>query len=413
MTREGASLSVDSTQLVSSLFALLPIPVAIIDDNDGIVIANSFFKEIFPDSKTLRGAQTNEILVPGRGVFDLEILPLNDQGFRIVYGVDVSREVSLRRQLTQLERRSGRSAGATRERVPCDLNELIRSVAAAREPYTKAARIAVSMELSPNLAHVKGDPEDIEKVLIGLLTNAEQAILFAQRRFGAIHIKTWAESGYLRLSICDNGCGIGTRDIFSSSLDPFLRDGSQARPIGIGLCAEIVKDHGGELFCWSSYDAGSTYTMELPTTVAPVDFQSTALQPGESRRLAGRSILVIDDDVHVTELVFDVLLRHGAKVDLAESNSQALPFLQSKHYDLIICDQNIPGLSGDRFRTVVESLAPGVFQRFLFVTPEAVSGQTRRFFAQAGVEFIRRPFHIDDLMSTIEMVLRQNQPQRS
>ncbi len=139
MTKEGAQLSVDSAQLVTTLFALLPLPVAIVDDRDGIVIANSYFNELFPESRSLCGARLHEIVVPGRGTFDLEVLPLNDRGFKIVYGVDVSREVSLRRQLTQLERRSERSFKSDHQLVRCDLNELVREVAREREPFTKAA----------------------------------------------------------------------------------------------------------------------------------------------------------------------------------------------------------------------------------------------------------------------------------
>jgi nitrogen-specific signal transduction histidine kinase len=385
MTREGASLSVDSAQLVTSLFALLPIPVAIVDDSDRIVISNSFFNEVFPGSKSLQGTRLHEILAPGCGTF----------------GVDVSKEVSLRRQITQLERRSQHTVRPEAERVPCDLNELIRAVAREREQYTKAARIVVSMDLSAALPKVKGDPEDLSKVLLGLLTNAEQAIVFAGRRFGAIHIKTWVENDYVRLSFCDNGCGISTRDIYGSSIEPLLRDGSRARPLGMGLCAEIIKDYGGELFCWSSYDAGSTYTMELPSVAIATEPRNPAANV-DAERFAGKSILVVDDDVHLTELMFDVLARHGAKVELADTNRQATQLVQGRRFDVIICDRSMAGL-----------LKPGVFQRFIFVTADAVNAQTRRFFAQAGVEFIRRPFHIDDLMSTIEALLNQQPPHGS
>ena len=119
MTNEGSSLSVDTAQLVSSLFALLPIPLAIVDENDRIILSNSAFSEVFPDSSEVPERQLHEIVSPGRGIFDLEVLPLTDQGFRIVYGVDISKEVSLRRQLTHLERRSERKP--TSRRVNCGL----------------------------------------------------------------------------------------------------------------------------------------------------------------------------------------------------------------------------------------------------------------------------------------------------
>ena len=335
-------------------------------------------------------------MVPGRGTFDLEVVPLNDQGFKIVYGIDVTREVSLRRQLTQLDEREGRNYRLERDLVPCDLNELVRTVASEREPYTKVARIAVGLDLSHQLPKVKADAEAISKVIRGLLTNAEQAIHLARRRVGGIQIRTWQEKDSIRLSVCDNGCGISTRDIYGLSLSSILRDGSLARPMGIGIWAEIVKAHGGEMFCWSSYDSGSTYTMELPA--CGTESRGRPSAAAEIQRFAGRSILVVEEDIQVTELMFDVLVRNGASVDLAETNQQAALFLKARRYDVVICERNIAGL-----------VKPAGFQRFVFVTEDAVDIQTRRFFSQAGVEFLRRPFHMNDLMSTIDLVLTQQQ----
>jgi CheY-like chemotaxis protein len=409
MSSEGSGLSVDTAHLVSSLFALLPIPLAVVDQQNRIVLSNSTFSEIFPDITELADTQLHEIVCPGRGIFELEILPLTDHGYRIVYGLDVSKEVSLRRQLTHLERRSERRAH--RRSVACDLNELTRSAAAQREPHMRAARAALSFDLKSQLPRIAGDPDEIERVLLGLIVNAEKSIVFAQRQFGAIHIRTWTENGQVRLSISDNGCGISSGYIFSAGLENGSKDG-KPQAISLESCAEIIKDHGGELFCWSGYDVGSTYTVEMPSMSAAVEKRSLTT-PTDGRRLSNRAILVIADDVHVSEMIFDVLTRHGASVDLAESYSGAEPMLKSRRYDLIICDQNIPGLSGDRFRMNVESIVPGVFHRFLFVTADSVTAHTRSFFAQSGVDFIRRPFHVNDLMATVEQLLSQKPQQDS
>ncbi len=252
-----ATLSADPVQLVSALFALLPVPVAIANDTNEIVMANSFFYEIFPGVKSLDSMTMHEVVVMGRGTFDVEVVPLNDQGMQIVYGVDISNEACLRGQLKVLEQQLKSRFKVAEHGQPFDFNETVRHVVRLREEQLKTANITVSMNLNSKLPLVKGDPRAIEKVLKVLVANAEQAIR-AVEHSGSIHIKTWADSGRVRISVCDSGCGLSARHLHMSSVS-----------VAIGLCAEIINDHGGELFRWNSYNSGSIYTMELPAVVNP------------------------------------------------------------------------------------------------------------------------------------------------
>ena len=120
-------------------------------------------------------------------------------------------------------------------------------------------------------------------------------------------------------------------------------------------------------------------------------------------------ILVIDDEIHITELIFDVLARQGARIDLANSGVEALDLIKKKNYDVIICDQRMPGVSGQRLYRLVESLNPELRHRFLFVTGDVVNAQTKRFFTQAGVRYIRKPFRIHELVDAIEGLLSRTQ----
>jgi len=131
------------------------------------------------------------------------------------------------------------------------------------------------------------------------------------------------------------------------------------------------------------------------------------------QNLRGKSVLVIDDEIHITELMFDVLSRHGARIDIASSGAEALEQLKKKNYDVILCDQRMPGISGQRLYRLIESLNPELQHRFLFVTGDVVNAQTKRFFTQAGVQFIRKPFKIQDLLEAIENIFNRSQLQGS
>jgi hypothetical protein len=68
MTREGTGTATDPTQLVSSLFALIPVPVAIVDNGGRIILANSAFKDIFPDLQDIQSVPHHELEIPERGI---------------------------------------------------------------------------------------------------------------------------------------------------------------------------------------------------------------------------------------------------------------------------------------------------------------------------------------------------------
>ena len=103
MTREGAALATDSA-LITSLFVLIPVPVAIVEQDGRVVLANSAFTDLFQNIQNVQLLPQHELELPGRGTYELLTVPLNDQGLKIVYAAEVTNEVQLRRQLVHLEK---------------------------------------------------------------------------------------------------------------------------------------------------------------------------------------------------------------------------------------------------------------------------------------------------------------------
>jgi two-component system, cell cycle sensor histidine kinase and response regulator CckA len=467
MTKEGARLALDPTYLISSLFTLIPVPVAIIDQGGRIIISNSAFVELFQGVQNVQAIPHHAFEMAGRGTFDLERLPLNDQGMEIVYAREITNEVQLRQQMVHMEKMAaigrlvsgvahelnnplagilGYAQLATRNeldastrrmveiilaqaeragkivqnflslsskteptRVAFDLNETIQNVIQLREYQTNMDDIVVTTHLSREIPRAWGDPHQLEQVFLNLIVNAEDAIADATGRHGAIHIRTALEDGRMQVTVTDNGSGIHARDM-ARIFDPFFTTKDKERGTGLGLsiCADIVKDHGGELYAWSTYGAGSTFTLELPIWK---DIAQEKERPAFIIRedsLSGKRILVIDDEIHITELMFDVLAGQGATIDLANSGTDALEQIKNTNYDVIICDQRMPGLSGQKLFRIIETSNPELLRRFLFVTGDVVNAQTRRFFAQSGVQYLRKPFQIHELLECIDTMFRRD-----
>lgn len=452
MTTDGTVLALDSAQLISSMIALLPVPVAIMDDRGRVVLSNSSFSETFQGMANLSTEIQREVEVIGRGTFQLQTLPLNEQGFKLVFATDVNEQVQLRKQITHLEKMAAvgrvltgvahelgtpladiasyailveRSnltpevrhmvgnmltkaeratclvqnlltlAGITApKRVSIDLNAIVQETVERRGRRQRTGQFDVTLDLDSNLPKAVGDPAQIEQVVLGLLLNAEDSIADVQNRPGSIQIRTCVRTGRIQLHVCDNGYGRDATRIFEAS----------ENGVGLNICAEIVKDHGGELYAWSSYGSGSTLTLELP-----VFLQDSETGAGLGRCLRGKDVMVVDDEIHITEFVYDVLTRHGAHVQIANSGSEAYAKMRNRHFDLIVCDWHMPGLSGQSLYRLLEGVDAGAAGRFLFITGDVGASDTRQFYAQNGVQLLRKPFRIQELLECVDNLFNRNQ----
>jgi len=451
MTKDGTALALDSAQLISSMIALLPVPVAIMDDRGRVILSNSTFSETFQGMANLSTDAQREVEVIGRGTFQLQTLPLNEQGFKFVFATDVNEQVQLRKQITHLEKMAAvgrvltgvahelgtpladiasyailveRSnltpevrhmvgnmltkaerasclvqnlltlAGITApKRVSIDLNAVVRETVERRERRPRMGQFDVTLDLDSNLPKAVGDPAQIEQVVLGLLLNAEDSIAGVQNRPGSIQVRTCVRTGRIQLHVCDNGYGRDAARIFEAS----------ENGVGLNICAEIVKDHGGELYAWSSYGSGSTLTLELPAFL-----QDSETGAGMGRCLRGKNVIVVDDEIHITEFVYDVLTRHGAHVQIANSGSEAYEKMRNRHFDLIVCDWHMPGLSGQSLYRLLEAVDAGAAGRFLFITGDVGASDTRQFYAQNGVQLLRKPFRIQELLESVDNLFNRN-----
>jgi CheY-like chemotaxis protein len=270
-----------------------------------------------------------------------------------------------------------------------DLNEVLRKACKSEPIATDPAFI---LDFAEDLPNVSVDPGQIGHVVSILIANAKDAIDANLGRPGEITVKTSVHNQRIHLTVTDNGRGIHCREMGHLF-------GDQSRDVVLTHCAEIVKDLGGDLYAWSSYGNGSVFTLELPIQG----------EIAEQKFLFGKRILVIDDEIQISTLMSDVLQQEGAQIDLANSGVQAVERIKSKRYDLLICDQQMPDLNGERLYRSVESMNPELRWRFLFVTGDVLNEETDDFFNQTGVRFIRKPFRSVELVEAAEQVLSRTQ----
>ena len=139
----------------------------------------------------------------------------------------------------------------------------------ARDPRKDG--IALRIQVQPEL-EIKGDPVQLEQVLLNLLINARQAMLGEERNRGnSITIKAdKTEDGQIRISIIDTGPGIEAHNL-TKVFDPFFTTKTDPKPgehrgsgLGLHICKQIIEVHGGTIDVDSAPGRGTTFGLLLP-----------------------------------------------------------------------------------------------------------------------------------------------------
>jgi len=175
---------------------------------------------------------------------------------------EVDRAARIVRSLLRLARR----ADITPVRV--QLNELVRDVAEIRQRVLRADNIEVRTRMDQAAEAVRGLGQELQQVVINLVTNAEHAV--RGRPNAVIELATEARQDWVRLTVEDSGPGVPPQ-VRSRIFDPFFTTKSPDEGSGLGLsiCQRVVAEVGGRIWLEeSSTLGGARFVVELPS--APV-----------------------------------------------------------------------------------------------------------------------------------------------
>ncbi len=233
------------------------------------------------------------------------------------------------------------------------LSELIQRSLQLHEHSLRTNGITLDFVPKPDLPPVMGDASQLTQVFLNLITNAEQAIREV-RNHGTIRIRVGALGDRVLATVQDDGVGID-RQSLPKIFDPFFTTKRPGRGTGLGLsiCLAILREHNGQIEAQPLPDGGTVFTVSLPVAKGTEMFlaepaRAVAHLYGGLRApipLAGCSVLVVDDEEGIRELVSDGLVARGARVDVAASGEEALCLLESRAYEVVICDVNLRGIA--------------------------------------------------------------------
>ncbi len=206
------------------------------------------------------------------------------------------------------------------------------------QPQRRGITIQVQRELEPG-AWVKGQEGELFEVILNLLRNAVEAF----RSDGIITVRTSVKRPAVFVTVQDTGPGISTRNL-RNVFEPFWTT-KFGRGSGMGLATSrrIVMNHQGAISVESLPGAGSTFTIRLPLVANPGERR--VAEPREVQEVA-LNILVIDDVEQAADFLSKALAHVGHSVVSSFSGEEGLSRFQSGHFDVILCDLCMPGMSG-------------------------------------------------------------------
>ena len=175
--------------------------------------------------------------------------------------------------------------------------------------------------------------------------------------------------------------------------------------MGLSIVYGIVKQHGGYLTIDSACGVGTTFSIYLPLTAV----ENREIAAGKPAALAPRggreTILVVEDDAMVRNLVESVLRSYGYRVILAENGEQALELYGERwrEIDLALLDVIMPGMNGRQVCEALRQRSPQL--KVLFLTGYTADLIQDKGILVDGIDLILKPAQPDDLAKKIRLML--------
>jgi two-component system cell cycle sensor histidine kinase/response regulator CckA len=279
--------------------------------------------------------------------------------------------------------------------------------------------IDVHSHCATDVWSVRADSGQIEQVIMNLAVNSRDAMPGG----GVLTIETSnvrLEEGYPRphgeieagdyvvLAVSDTGHGMDAATM-ERIYEPFFTTKEAGKGTGLGLATVygIVRQSGGNIYCYSEPGKGTTFKIYLPRSEGDSE-EAARAEPGAvapARRNA--TILFVDDDEAVRTIAVTILRSAGYTVVAARDGKEALALLASlgSPLDVLITDVVMPGMNG------IE-VARFVTQRFTKARVLYVSGYTEdaavhQGIFQGGVELLQKPFTATNLLQRVRDMLEK------
>jgi signal transduction histidine kinase/CheY-like chemotaxis protein len=275
--------------------------------------------------------------------------------------------------------------------------------------------VVLATSHSPDTGCVKADPHQIEQILLNLVVNARDAM----PQGGTIDVQlsgvvlpeadgtnklALAPGRYARLTVRDTGCGM-TPEVKARIFEPFFTTKGEGAGTGLGLAVvfSIVDQLGGAVVVDTEINRGTTFHVYLPRTA---EAEAEAAPPAPAAANVGsETVLLVEDERQVSELVTRALRKSGYTVLAASCGADALEILKTSatRIDLLLTDIVMPGINGRELADRIKLMQPDI--HVLYMSGYSDDAVLRHGVEAATMQFIGKPFSIKALTAKVRETL--------
>lgn len=304
------------------------------------------------------------------------------------------------------------SGKETLHEAPWDLNDL-RDILDLLENDVEKKDLHVHTRIELSHPHVLCDAVKLREVLMNLLSNAvKYTPSGGDIRLIVEELPAAApDLIQLRMTVRDNGIGIA-KEYIPHLFEAFSRerDSSESGILGTGLGLRIVKSFvelmGGSITVESELGKGSCFTAELPLKLADSEAPThSAATKTPAVTLAGKRILMAEDNALNAEITVTVLKDAGVQVDAAQDGVQAVEMLKAApagYYDLILMDVQMPRMNGYEAARAIRALPDARAKTPIAAMTANAFEEDRQAAFQAGMDaYASKPIEPTKLMRVI------------
>jgi PAS domain S-box-containing protein len=296
-----------------------------------------------------------------------------------------------------------------------DLVSVVQTASETIEPLADAKNISYRFSHGDEAVFLTADSVRMQQVVSNLLQNA---IKFTPSG-GRIETSLERTGTDAILCVTDTGVGIET-DLLPYIFDRFRQADASARRsftglgLGLTIVRNIVELHGGSVDVRSDgKDRGSTFTLKFPLAA---DFYNSMTLGSERVRpetpaLAGKAILLVDDDAENLLPLKLFLENEKAEVTPAESAVEALKYLAERDFHLMIADIGMPDIDGYELVAKLRADTAGrnAGLNAIALTAYASVDDRERALESGFQAHVTKPVNFDELLETIERVSRNGE----
>lgn len=148
--------------------------------------------------------------------------------------------------------------------APVDVNEIVSDSVYLVNREILNSRIALQLELAPNLPQVLADRIELQQVVINLIVNGIQAMEAIVDRPRSLVVRSVTSTGRVLVAVQDAGPGVNLNDM-SRLFTPFFTTKPKGMGMGLSICRSIIESHGGRIWASNNTGLGSTFHFALPS----------------------------------------------------------------------------------------------------------------------------------------------------